>query len=113
MKNTPATTCSSCLNFADIGQGIECLNMVSFKPQHEEQFRPATANDSCPDHDPREVQLMAHPDGDFSIQLVRGDDRGVLIVTTEDGSTVAVTLGGIGLIELGLDLARHGKQLIE
>ena len=112
MKNTATDTCSTCLNFADIGEGLECLNLVSFRTQGQAQFRPAQATDTCPDHDQSEVQLMAHPDGDFSITLKRGD-HGVLTVTDENGSSVNITLGGMGLLELGLDLAHHGKQMLE
>ncbi len=117
MKNKPATTCSTCLNFADIGEGRECLNLVSFKQPHEVQFRSATANDSCPDHDARVVTMYSHPDNHSAIKLEiipnEGGDYGVLIVTGKDGSTVSVPVGPIGLIELGLDLARHGKQMLE
>jgi hypothetical protein len=69
------------------------------------------------DLDAHEVELMAHPDGDFRITLERVNDNyggiGILRVTDEEGVTVTVSLGGIGLLELGLDLARHGKELIE
>ena len=110
MKTT--TTCSTCLNFADIGEGRECLNLVSFRKDGATESTPPQATDTCPDHDPSEFELMTHPDGDFLITLKCGD-HGVLTVTGEDGSTVRVTLGALGLIELGLAIAHYGKKMLE
>lgn len=117
MKNTATDTCATCLNFADIGDGLECLNIVSFRIHGQAQFRPAQATDTCPDHDARVVTLYSHPDNHSAIKLEiipnEGGDYGALIVTGKDGSTVSVPVGPLGLIELGLDLARYGKELIE
>ena len=117
MKNSITTTCSTCINFDDIGEGMECLNLVSFREPGQTKFRAAQAHDHCPDYDPREVQLMSHPDGDFSITIERVQDDfadyAVMRVTGEDGVTVAVTLGSIGLIELGVALVQQGKNMVE
>jgi hypothetical protein len=68
-------------------------------------------------HDGQEVQLMAHPDGNFKITIQHVNDNfgdyGILRMTDEHGTTTTATLGGIGLIELGVDLIRHAKQMIE
>ena len=69
-------------------------------------------------NDGHEVQLMmAHPDGAFQITMEHINDDvseyGVLRVTDDYGVTVVVTLGALGLIELGVDLIQHAKQMIE
>ena len=116
MTNITKNTCATCIHFEDIGEGLECLNMVSFKEQGQDQFRSALATDSCDDHEQRVIQLYAHPDNHSQISLERvyGEafEHGVLIAVDEDGKTVRVPIGQIGLIEVGLDLARIGKNMV-
>jgi len=116
MTNITKNTCATCINFGDIGEGMECLNMVSFKDQGQDQFRFALATDSCPDHEQRVVNLYQHPDNHSAISLerVNGEtfEHGVLIAVDENGHTVRVPIGQLGLIETGLELARLGKNMV-
>ena len=119
MTNITKNTCATCFNFEDIGEGLQCLNLVSFEDQGLAKFRPrsARATDSCPDHEQRVVRLYNHPDNHSQISLERVDkgegfEHGVLIAVDEDGKTVRVPIGQIGLIEVGLDLARLGKNMV-
>jgi hypothetical protein len=110
MTNISQNTCATCIKFDDIGEGMECLNLVSF------DSRQPRATDSCPDHEQRVIQLYAHPDSHAAISLERinGEtfEHGVLIAVDEDGKTVRVPIGQIGLIETGLELARLGKNMV-
>jgi hypothetical protein len=116
MANITKNTCANCIHFEDIGEGLECLNMVSFKDQGQDQFRSALATDSCEDYEPRLEQIYKHPDSDsqISVEHVNGEvyDHGVLIATDETGRTVRVPMGSIGLIEVGLALAGLGKKMV-
>jgi hypothetical protein len=116
MTNITKNTCATCIHFEDIGEGRECLNMVSFKDQGQDQFRSALPTDSCDDHEHRVVTLYSHPDNDSQISLERvngeGFEYGVMIAVDEDGKTVRVPIGQISLIEVGLDLARLGKNMV-
>jgi hypothetical protein len=118
MTNITKNTCATCINFDNIGEGLQCLNLVYFEDQGLAKFRSrsARATDSCPDHEQRVVRLYNHPDNDSQISLERvnseGFEHGVLIATDEDGKTVRVPIGQIGLIEVGLDLARIGKNMV-
>ena len=119
MKNSNTTTtatCATCINFGNIGSGPECLDLISFRLPGQTKFRAAQAHDHCPDYAPREVQLMSHPDGDFSITMERVQDDfsdyAVMRVTDECGATMALKLGSIGLIELGVALVQQGKNMV-
>lgn len=114
---TTTDTCATCINFADAGYGLECFNAITFRKRGATESTPAQAHDTCPDHDPKQTELMSHPDGIFRISIERVREElfecGILRVTDEHGVTVSVELGGIGLIELGVDLIRHGKEMVE
>lgn len=116
MTNITKNTCATCINFGDIGEGMECLNLVTFSKPGMAEFQAAQATDSCPDHEQRVIQLYAHPDNHSAISLerVNGEtfEHGVLIAVDEDGKTVRVPVGQIGLIEVGLELARLGKNMV-
>ena len=109
MTRITKNTCATCISFNE-GAEYACSNLVSF------DSRQPRSTDSCPDHEQRVVSLYRHPDSysAINIEQVHGEtfSHGILIAVDENGKTVRVPIGQLGLIEVGLEMARIGKTMI-